>query len=195
MHDLVLKNYTALEECEKRLVLDWRNTERVRSMMSNSEPISWENHVSYIERLNDRTDCRYYLVIVGERPVGVVDLTEMSADGSFCNPGLFTGENSPLGTGLLLEFAVFLTIFDRFGYHEARSLVKKEQTEYCGSLIRIFNAIKTGETEDSFKLLLTAENWHAVQPGLRTRLFRRFGIDRVVWREKSGDVAESGEVC
>lgn len=188
VNSLILKNFTVLGSDEMRLVLDWRNTERVRRMMSNSERISWDDHATYIASLSDRVDCCYYLVYVGERPIGVIDLTEIAADGSYANPGLYTGENSPLGTGLLLEYSVFLTIFDRFGLREARSLVKKEQSEYSNSLVRIFNAVKTGETDDSFKMLLTAENWHAVQPGLRTRLFRRFVLNRVVWREKDGDI-------
>lgn len=195
VNSLILKNFTVLGSDEMRLVLDWRNTERVRRMMSNSERISWDDHATYIASLAGRTDCRYYLVCIGERPVGVIDLTEIDPDGIHANPGLYTGEDSPLGTGLLLEYSVFLTIFDRFGLREARSLVKKEQSEYSNSLVRIFNAVKTGETDDSFKMLLTAENWHAVQPGLRTRLFRRFALNGVVWREKDGDVADNEEMC
>ena len=192
-NSLILKNFTVLNSDEMRLVLDWRNTERVRKMMSNTEKISWDNHLAYITSLSGRVDCCYYLVYVGERPIGVIDLTEIAADGSCANPGLYTGENSPIGTGLLLEYSVFLTIFDRFGFREARSLVKKEQAEYSNSLVRIFNAVKIGETEDSFRMLLTTENWHTVQAGLRTRLFRRFDLNRVIWREKTGDIGEDGE--
>lgn len=195
VNSLILKNFTVLGSDELRLVLDWRNTERVRRMMSNPEKISWDNHIAYITSLSDRVDCCYYLVYVGERPIGVIDLTEIAADGSYANPGLYTGEDSPLGTGLLLEYSVFLTIFDRFGLREARSLVKKEQAEYSDSLVRIFNAVKIGETEDSFKMLLTDKNWSAVKSGLRTRLFRRFALNRVVWREKDGDIAEDEEAC
>jgi len=193
VNSLILKNFTVLSSDELRLVLDWRNTERVRRMMSNPEKISWDNHIAYITSLSDRVDCCYYLVYVGERPIGVIDLTEIAADGSYANPGLYTGEDSPLGTGLLLEYSVFLTIFDRFGLREARSLVKKEQAEYSNSLVRIFNAVKIGETEDSFKMLLTDKNWSAVKSGLRTRLFRRFALNRVVWREKDGDIPEDEE--
>lgn len=193
VNSLILKNFTVLSSDELRLVLDWRNTERVRKMMSNPEKISWDNHIAYITSLSDRVDCCYYLVYVGERPIGVIDLTEIAADGSYANPGLYTGEDSPLGTGLLLEYSVFLTIFDRFGLREARSLVKKEQAEYSDSLVRIFNAVKIGETEDSFKMLLTDKNWSAVKSGLRTRLFRRFALNRVVWREKDGDIPEDEE--
>ena len=124
MNDLLLKNYAILSREEHELVLSWRNTERVREMMSSMDVISMDDHLAFVARLPQLRDRRYYLAYVGDRPVGVVDLTYMTEDGTTCNPGLFTGEGSPMGTGLLLEVTAFHGLFDRFGYKTAWSLVK-----------------------------------------------------------------------
>ena len=139
MHDLILKNFVLLEHAEHELVVSWRNTERVRSMMSNMDTISFEENLAWVARLPQLADRRYYLAYVGERPVGVIDLTDMTTDGTTCNPGLYTGEGSPMGTGLLLEVTAFHGLFDRFGYKTAWSLVKKENAAYSDGLLRIDN--------------------------------------------------------
>ena len=50
MHDLTLNNFTILCPAEHELVLSWRNTERVRIMMSDMRTISLEEHLAYVAR-------------------------------------------------------------------------------------------------------------------------------------------------
>jgi len=192
MHDLILKNFTLLDPAEHELVLSWRNTERVRIMMSNMDVISLEDHLAYVARLPQLNDRRYYLAYVGERPVGVVDLTDMTVDGSTCNPGLYTGEGSPMGTGLLLEVTAFHGLFDRFGYKTAWSLVKMENADYSAGLLRIFKMERHDNGDGFWKHVFQRETWQEVGEPLMKRIYARFKVSRVVWRDPEGETVSRG---
>ena len=193
MADLILKNFTLLDRPALELVLSWRNTVRVREMMSDPEPIPLEQHLAYAARLGSYTDRRYCLASVGDRPLGVIDLTDMTTDGSTCNPGLYTGEGSPMGTGLLLELAAFHGLFDRFRYRTAWSMVKKTNAEYSEALMRIFKVEKYDEGGDFFKHVFQCAGWRELGPGLMSRIFRRFKVDRVVWLDPEGETVSYAE--
>ena len=192
MEMLVLKSFMLLTDAEHDLVLSWRNTERVRRMMSDDKVITREEHLAFVERLHRQTDRRYYFASVGGRPLGVIDLTDMTTDGSTCNPGLYTGEGSPMGTGLLLELVAFHGLFDRFGYRTAWSMVKKANADYSEALLRIFKMEKYDEGGDFFKHVFQREGWRELGPGLMARTFRRFKVDRVVWRDPEGETISYG---
>lgn len=61
-HGYTFINFVCLTDEEKQMVLDWRNHEKVRCMMLNKDVISLENHLAFIENLNTRDDCYYWLV-------------------------------------------------------------------------------------------------------------------------------------
>lgn len=193
MHDLMLKNFILLDAAEHELVLSWRNTQRVREMMSNMDAITLEEHMAYVARLPQLTDRRYYLAYAGDRPVGVVDLTDMTPDGTTCNPGLYTGEGSPMGTGLLLEVTAFHGLFDRFGYATAWSLVKKENAAYSEGLLRIFKMERHDNGDGFWKHVFQRETWKEVGEPLMRRIYGRFKVSRVVWRDPEGETVSRRE--
>ena len=192
MNDLLLKNYAILSREEHELVLSWRNTERVREMMSSMDVISMDDHLAFVARLPQLRDRRYYLAYVGDRPVGVVDLTYMTEDGTTCNPGLFTGEGSPMGTGLLLEVTAFHGLFDRFGYKTAWSLVKMENEDYSAGLLRIFKMERHDNGDGFWKHVFQRETWQEVGEPLMKRIYARFKVSRIVWRDPEGDTVSRG---
>lgn len=192
MNDLLLKNYAILTREEHELVLSWRNTERVREMMSSMDAISMDEHLAFVARLPQMRDRRYYLAYVGDRPVGVVDLTYMTEDGTTCNPGLFTGEGSPMGTGLLLEVTAFHGLFDRFGYKTGWSLVKMENADYSAGLLRIFKMERHDNGDGFWKHVFQRETWQEVGEPLMKRIYARFKVSRVVWRDPDGETVSRG---
>ena len=101
------KNFINLTEEEKLLVLEWRNSDRVRLKMLNQEIIPLENHLNFIESLKTRTDCKYWLFMLDDIPVGVYDIININPDGTGGVSGSYIGDDNYLGYGLLL---VYLTI-------------------------------------------------------------------------------------
>lgn len=195
MQDLTLKNFTLLTREEHELILSWRNADRVRKMMSSMDEISMESHLAYVARLRTLTDRRYYLAYVGERPVGVIDLTDMTTDGSTCNPGLYTGEGSPMGTGLLLQVTAFHGLFDRFGYRTAWSLVKKDNLDFSDALLKIFRMQRQDLDDVYYKHVFQRETWREVGGRLKARIYARFKVGKIVWRDLDGETVTYGEAA
>jgi pseudaminic acid synthase len=56
-------NYTLLSEVHIKKIFDVRNLASIRSTMTNSDPISWEEHLSFIESLKRSSEKVYFAVI------------------------------------------------------------------------------------------------------------------------------------
>lgn len=103
-------NFLDLSKEQKKMVLSWRNHDKVRNMMVNRDPISLDNHLKFIEGLKERTDCYYWIV---EDPsgdeVGVLDLIHVDYDkdegeiGYYINP-----EESGKGFEFMIECNYFV---------------------------------------------------------------------------------------
>ncbi|MDR0605735.1 MAG: UDP-4-amino-4,6-dideoxy-N-acetyl-beta-L-altrosamine N-acetyltransferase [Bacteroidales bacterium] len=83
------KNFISLSDEEKLMVLDWRNNENIRKMMYNQNEIDKENHFAFIQSLEEREDCFYWLVFKDEKPVGVFSLTDINYQTSQTSSGFY----------------------------------------------------------------------------------------------------------
>ncbi len=87
-----LLNFTQLTDTQKQMVLSWRNSDEVRKWMLTREPISWEDHLSFIKGLKERDDRQYFLLKSGAGYLGVIDLTDISDEeaqlGIYANPAM-----------------------------------------------------------------------------------------------------------
>ncbi len=72
-----LINFITLCEDEKRMVLKWRNSWRVRKWMFNGEPITENEHFSFIERLKKDNRNFYWMAEINAEPSGVVSFQGM----------------------------------------------------------------------------------------------------------------------
>ena len=78
IHGYQLVPFPALNQAALRQVLAWRNDPAVRSHMITQAPISWEDHLRFVEALPARADRGYWQVRQAGQPVGVVSLTPFS---------------------------------------------------------------------------------------------------------------------
>lgn len=85
-----LLDFTTLNTQMLTIVLSWRNDPNVRQWMLNSDEISMENHLRFVESLKQQSDKRYFLVQREGEYIGVIDLTDItqtSAEiGIYANP-------------------------------------------------------------------------------------------------------------
>ena len=98
-HGYRFKNFVCLTEDEKKMVLEWRNHEKVRSVMVNKDVISLEDHLKFINSLENRDDCYYWLVIdpTGVN-VGVLDVVHIDWDKDVGEIGFYLNQDE-LGKG------------------------------------------------------------------------------------------------
>ena len=72
-----LVNFTQIDNEISRLILSWRNGSEIRKWMYNSDEITLEDHLPFVESLRNRNDCFYWAVYEKSMPVGVVNLTQI----------------------------------------------------------------------------------------------------------------------
>ena len=97
-----------------------------------------------------------------------------------------------MGTGLLLEVTAFHGLFDRFGYKTAWSLVKMENADYSAGLLRIFKMERHDNGDGFWKHVFQRETWQEVGEPLMKRIYARFKVSRVVWRDPEGETVSRG---
>lgn len=103
-HGYKFKNFITLTLEEKLMILEWRNSDKVRNVMVNKEIISPSDHCMFIEKLKEREDCYYWMVISRDGTnIGVLDIihvdmiNDVGEMGYYLNPSLI---------GMGLEFVL-----------------------------------------------------------------------------------------
>lgn len=91
LESLDLINFIDLNDAQKREVLEFRNSKKVRKYMLNEDIIKLEDHLRYIEFLKLRGDKRYFLVKSKDLSIGVIDFTKIK-NGS-CSMGIYANPN------------------------------------------------------------------------------------------------------
>jgi UDP-4-amino-4,6-dideoxy-N-acetyl-beta-L-altrosamine N-acetyltransferase len=70
-------NFICLDNDEKQMILSWRNDERIRKWMYNTNIITIENHLSFIANLKDNQAKKYWLVQRNNRKIGVMSIVNI----------------------------------------------------------------------------------------------------------------------
>jgi len=179
-------NYTCystrpIEIKDKNLILQWRNSDRVRSNMYSDQLISQEEHEEWFTRaLVDRNSV--YLVFLYElRPIGFISFTNISAVRTRCYWAFYLGEvDVPRGSGTVMEFYAldyaFLTLKIRklccevFSFNNGViKLHRKFGFVQEGLFVEHYK--KNEEYEDIVCLAKFASSWAEERPAFEDSLF------------------------
>lgn len=101
------KNYVQLTDLEKLMILDWRNHFNNRKWMFNQSLIKLDDHLRFIESLENVSDRMYWLVQKDGEPIGGLNLIHIQ-NNEIAEIGYFLDPNKQ-GGGLGLDF-VFKSI-------------------------------------------------------------------------------------
>ena len=104
-----LVNFTELSLDEKKMILQWRNDERIKKWMFSTDTITLENHLKYIDMLSLKKDRVYFLVKYKNSPIGVIDFTEI--DAFKANFGLYANPDKKGVGNILMEEII------NYGFH------------------------------------------------------------------------------
>ncbi len=85
-----LCNFIDLTLDEKEMILSWRNNPITKKWMYSQENITLENHLNFINNLNNQKDKLYFLIKNNKEYIGVIDFTNITDDsvhmGIYSNP-------------------------------------------------------------------------------------------------------------
>ena len=95
-----------VREQDLRILLAWRNSERIHSTMLTDHIITWDEHVGWFEVSRNIKPARHLIFEHADRPIGYIGYTEYDEIRKTCSPGAYIGETErvPLDAGLNLFF-------------------------------------------------------------------------------------------
>jgi UDP-4-amino-4,6-dideoxy-N-acetyl-beta-L-altrosamine N-acetyltransferase len=153
-----LKNFINLNDNEKELVRRWRNYDNIRKWMFSDKIIAQEEHLAFINRLQNDTKNAYWLVKDDERYMGVVYLNKIDRMNKNAFLGIYTNpENNIKGTGSSLIKCIKKLSFEIAGFHALKLevLVNNEKAIYLYKKMGFIEkdkikdfVVKNGEWQD-----------------------------------------------
>lgn len=146
---MILENKYTLRNLEKgdlELVLKWRNSDHIRKYMYQDKIISFDEHQSWYNKVKD-DDTKIYLIFLhNEKPVGLVNFTEIDEINSNCMWGFYLGETDiPQGSGTIMGYLAMNYIFEQKGIRK----VSGEVLDFNEPSRKFFKRL--GFTEDGVK--------------------------------------------
>lgn len=173
-----LGEYTIREMTEADLatVLRWRNSDRIRKNMFFDEIITWENHCAWFNRLQENKQMKYFIVELQQRPIGLVNFTEINAKHHTCEWGFYLGETDvPRGSGTALGILGLKVAFDNlnirkvcaevFAFNEA-SLKFHKRLGFAQEGCLSKHVFKNGHYEDIVLFACFSEQWNGIKERL-----------------------------
>jgi len=97
-------NFINTNDIEKRLILEWRNSDSVRKWMTNKDIISIEEHLNYVESLKNNKQKLCFLVKENSDYLGIIEFDNINYTNKSAYFGLNANPNNKkLGIGRILE--------------------------------------------------------------------------------------------
>lgn len=105
-----------VEEKDLKMLLEWRNSERIHSVMLTDHKITWEEHVAWFERNKNNNPSKNLIFEYKGRPVGYIGYTEFDEENKSCSPGAYLGSlEIPIDAGYVLFQTAIDYAFDILG--------------------------------------------------------------------------------
>lgn len=96
--------FEPLRQEHLELVLQWRNSPRIKQNMHNDALLKWPEHCIWFEKLQIDKSRKFYVFLQNQRPIGVLNFSNM--DSSTPEWGCYLGETNVWpGSGIILELA------------------------------------------------------------------------------------------
>ena len=179
MAEMMFKNFTQTNDWEKHLILDWRNSDRIREKMLHKEIISWESHKSFIERLKKRKDCIYFLIYIDKVPIGVSSVTEIDLINKTCSGGMYIGDIDYLGYGIPILYYGYKYLFEDLNIKENVFDVLKTNKRVYKMHKEIFHAKDKTETDKEWFLFHNQETYQEMKKDLDLKMAEYYNIDKI----------------
>ena len=161
--NISIKNFIDLDEVTLLNILEWRNTEGIRKWMYRTDIIVKENHISFCESLKYNDTMGYWLVFIGAKQVGVINLSkydfinQTGEFGFYLNPKYFMS-----GLGIDLFYIALDLFFSNFQLNSINGFVKYANTS--AMLMNDFFGLRHVkiiiiESENYSERLITKDEW------------------------------------
>ena len=100
-------------------ILKWRNSKNIKSTMYTEHQITWEEHTKWYQKITSDPKEMVFVFYHKDRPLGVVNFSDINKLHSRCYWGFYIGEESaPQGSGTIMGVLALNKIFKEIGLHK-----------------------------------------------------------------------------
>ncbi|MFD2046676.1 UDP-4-amino-4,6-dideoxy-N-acetyl-beta-L-altrosamine N-acetyltransferase [Ornithinibacillus salinisoli] len=165
---------------ELNIILQWRNSKRVRSLMYTDHQIDWEEHYQWFNKINKDPKKMVFVLYDKNKSLGIVSFSNINKDHSRCEWGFYIGdETAPKGSGTIMGILALDKIFNEVGLNKVCSQVFQDNTKSLGYHQKLGFEIegklidhvqKNNRFIDVIQMALFAKKWVDVRPVLLHQL-------------------------
>jgi UDP-4-amino-4,6-dideoxy-N-acetyl-beta-L-altrosamine N-acetyltransferase len=157
---------------DSAMVRGWRNSPRVSADLITNHPISVEEHGAWFRHVLDSDDCRYWIICLEDRPVGLASIVDIDRVSKRCRWGFYNAAIDLRGRGVITA-ALTLVLDNAFGELGLDVVAAEVLASNAASLAvhrrlgfeiveHVPGAVhRNGRDIDLVVLELTARAWHA----------------------------------
>lgn len=149
-----------LEYEDLLMVLDWRNSDRIRMVMKNTALIQWTDHLEWFEKLKADSTREANIVELSNEPFGVVLFVNKDMHKKTCEWGFYVGmpkEKIPLGKFLAIQALEY--IFNDYEVVYAEVLKNNHRSI---SFHKDLGFMPYKENNDIIFLKLNSSDWRSI---------------------------------
>lgn len=126
--DFLFKNFVNLSESEIETVWRWRNNDSVRRFMYNTNTISFNEHLKFLNGLYNRIDSYYWIVYKKSTPIGVMNITSVNSTKNIAEIGFYQAPTI-CGQGFKLLYSCYKLFFNSLGFDSLYACVNTYNIE------------------------------------------------------------------
>lgn len=170
---------------DKDRILEWRNSERVRSYMYSDHVISQEEHDAWFSRALADSSAVFLIFLHKENPVGFISFTNIDRTHGRCTWAFYLGEiDVPRGAGPAMEFFALDYAFTKLQIRKLccevfvfnASVIKlHEKFGFVHEGRFVEHHIKNGKYEDIVSLAKFGSAWETQREAFKARCFSSIG--------------------
>ena len=159
-----------ITEDDLPLLLKWRNSDRIHSMMLTDHKITWDEHYNWYLTLKKNDPPRNLMFKYKNQPIGYIGYTAYNEKNKICSPGTYLGDSElvQMEAGFFLGCINIEYAFSILGMKRLETFVLKKNrrvikaNKSIGYIAvpendKIF--LKNNVEEDAAFLYLTLDNW------------------------------------
>lgn len=116
-----------IKENDLEMILEWRNSDRVRNMMRSTKIITLEEHKAYYGKLLKEKPARHLLYYYDDMPAGVITASFIDKEKGYMDAGYYLGVTGlPLSASFGIVYCALDYVFETFGAKKICGLVRKD---------------------------------------------------------------------
>lgn len=172
-----------LNEDDLDIVLEWRNSDRIRNNMYNDRIILAEEHKNWFHRIVQKDNESYLLFRINNVPTGLVYFNDIDLKHKHCLWGFYIGDpQAPKGSGTILGLLGLDFVFSTFDMikvygdvlsYNSPSLKFHEKLGFTNEGRFIRHIEKKGEFFDVIRYALFKHEWDVYRKEIINHLLDR----------------------